>query len=223
VCGRSPRAPRRPALVDRLESSRHAPGLRHRARDRRVVDAELARDGDGAQHVEHVEAPRQRGPQRQAADREARAVKPEVHVLGAQVGLVTMPIVTASKSAASLRPYGSSTLITAAPGPASNRRRLAPKYASMSGWKSRWSCVRFVKTATAQWIASARCSSSACEETSIAHATSPPSSISRNVRCRSIASGVVRIVGASTPAITDVTVPSCPVCRPAVSSSARTM
>ena len=43
----------------------------------------------------------------------------------------------------------------------------------MSGWKSRWSWLRLVKTAAAQWIPSARRSSSACEEISIAHATSP--------------------------------------------------
>ena len=66
----------------------------------------------------------------------------------------------------------------------------------MSGWKSRWSWLRFVKTAAAQWIPSARRSSSACEEISIAQAASPPSSISRNVRWRSIASGVVRWTGA---------------------------
>ena len=62
----------------------------------------------------------------------------------------------------------------------------------MSGWKSRWSWLRLVNTEAVQWIPSARRSSSACEEISIAHATSPASSISRNVRWRSIASGVVR-------------------------------
>ena len=51
----------------------------------------------------------------------------------------------------------------------------------MSAWKSRWSWVRLVKTATAKWIASARCRTSACEETSIAQAPSPPSSIRRKV------------------------------------------
>ena len=56
--------------------------------------------------------------------------------------------------------------------------------------------MRFVKTATSQWIASARRSSSAWLETSIAHARGRRrSTISANVRCRSIASGVVRIVG----------------------------
>ena len=43
----------------------------------------------------------------------------------------------------------------------------------MSAWKSRWSWVRLVKSATSKWIASARCRVSACEETSIAQAPSP--------------------------------------------------
>ncbi len=63
----------------------------------------------------------------------------------------------------------------------------------MSAWKSRWSWVRLVKRAASKWIASARCSVSACEETSIAQARSPPSSMRRKVACSSIASGVVRI------------------------------
>ena len=66
----------------------------------------------------------------------------------------------------------------------------------MSGWKSRWSWLRFVNAAAAKWMPSTRRSSSACEETSIAHARSPASSIARNVACRSIASGVVRTDGA---------------------------
>ena len=92
----------------------------------------------------------------------------------------------------------------------------------MSGWKSRWSWLRFVKTDAAQWMPSARRSSSACEEISIAHATSPASSISRNVRWRSIASGVVRSTGRASPPTIDVTVPSSPLCIPAASSIART-
>ena len=82
--------------------------------------------------------------------------------------------------------------------------------------------MRLVNTATATWMPSARRSSSACEEISIAHAWSPPSSISRNVRWRSIASGVVRTVGRCSPATTEVTVPSSPHWRPAASSSERT-
>ena len=56
----------------------------------------------------------------------------------------------------------------------------------------------------------------------MAHARSPPSSIARNVACSSIASGVVRAIGAARPATTEVTVPSSPQGRPAASSSART-
>ena len=43
----------------------------------------------------------------------------------------------------------------------------------MSAWKSRWSWVRLVNSATSKWIASARCSASACEDTSITQARSP--------------------------------------------------
>ena len=75
--------------------------------------------------------------------------------------------------------------------------------------------MRLVNTAAATRTPSARRSSRACEEISIAQAPSPPSSISRNVRWRSIASGVVRTVGRSSPATTEVTVPSSPHCRPA--------
>ena len=80
----------------------------------------------------------------------------------------------------------------------------------MSAWKSRWSWVRLVNSATSKWIASARCSDSACEETSIAQARSPASSIRRKVACRSIASGVVRSTSSSTPPTTCFTVPSSP-------------
>src|SRR4051794_32162934 len=66
----------------------------------------------------------------------------------------------------------------------------------MSGWKSRWSLLRLVKTAAAQWIPSARCSCSAWLETSIAQARSPARSIPANARWRSMASGVVRASGA---------------------------
>ena len=52
----------------------------------------------------------------------------------------------------------------------------------MSGWKSRWSWLRLVNAATAKRTPSTRCSSSACEETSIAHAASPAASIAANVR-----------------------------------------
>ena len=80
----------------------------------------------------------------------------------------------------------------------------------MSAWKSRWSWVRLVKSASSKWIASARCRASACEETSITQARSPPSSMRRKVACRSIASGVVRSTSSSTPPTTCLTVPSSP-------------
>ena len=93
----------------------------------------------------------------------------------------------------------------------------------MSEWKSRWSWVRLVNTRDPEAdAASARPSRSACEETSIAQARSPASSIARNVAWRSIASGVVRSTSASTPPITLFTVPSRPVCTPVRSSMWRT-
>jgi hypothetical protein len=78
-----------------------------------------------------------------------------------------------------------------------------------------------VNAATAKWIPSTRRSSKAWEDTSIAHAQSPPSSIARKVACRSIASGVVRTTGRSSPATTEVTVPSSPQGHPTASSSWR--
>ena len=92
----------------------------------------------------------------------------------------------------------------------------------MSAWKSRWSWVRLVNSATSKWIASARCSDIACEETSIAQARSPPSSIRRKVACSSIASGVVRSTSSSTPPTTCFTVPSSPRRIPAASRISRT-
>ena len=84
----------------------------------------------------------------------------------------------------------------------------------MSAWKSRWSWVRLVNSATSKWIASARCRASACEETSIAQARSPLSSMRRKVACRSIASGVVRSTSSSAPPTTCFTVPSSPLGSP---------
>ena len=92
----------------------------------------------------------------------------------------------------------------------------------MSAWKSRWSCVRLVKTAADQWIASARCRESAWLETSMTTASSPAASMSAKVRCRSMASGVVRATACCSPPTIAVTVPSRPVRRPPASSRART-
>ena len=68
------------------------------------------------------------------------------------------------------------------PSKSRNSRRLAAKYASMSGWKSRWSWLRLVKAATAKRTPSTRRRSSAWEETSMAHARSPPSSMAAERR-----------------------------------------
>ena len=91
----------------------------------------------------------------------------------------------------------------------------------MSGWKSRWSWLRLVNAATANRTPSTRCSSSACEETSIAHAASPASSIAANVACRSIASGVVRTAAAPPRRRPRSRSPSRPQRTPAASSSWR--
>ncbi len=85
----------------------------------------------------------------------------------------------------------------------------------MSPWKSRWSWLKFVNTSTAKRTRSSRCSSDACDDASIAHERSPASSISRNVRCRSIASGVVRSTPRRSPPTRASTVPSRPGRRPA--------
>jgi len=85
----------------------------------------------------------------------------------------------------------------------------------MSPWKSRWSWLRFVNTSTANRTRSSRCSSDACDDASIAHERSPASSISRNVRCRSIASGVVRRTPRRSPPTRASTVPRRPGRRPA--------
>src|SRR5438309_2352578 len=50
--------------------------------------------------------------------------------------------------------------------------RGARKWTSIGGWKSRWSRVKLVTIAAAKWVASALCSSSACDVTSFAHASS---------------------------------------------------
>src|SRR5829696_1374064 len=91
----------------------------------------------------------------------------------------------------------------------------------MSAWKSRWSWVRFVNRASSKRTASTRCRASACEETSMTQARSPPCSMRRKVRCRSIASGVVRSTSSSTAPTTCLTVPSSPDWIAAASSTSR--
>ena len=89
-------------------------------------------------------------------------------------------------------------------------------------WKSRWSWVRLVNTRTANVIPPARPRSSAWEETSIAHAWSPSSSMRAKVAWRSTASGVVRSTSSSRPPTTLLTVPSSPHWVPVSSSRWRT-
>ena len=88
----------------------------------------------------------------------------------------------------------------------------------MFSWKSRWSWVRLVNTRQAKRMPAARPSSSACEETSIAQASSPSSSMRRKVAWRSMASGVVRSTSSSVPPTTRLMVPSSPQRTPPASS-----
>ncbi len=91
----------------------------------------------------------------------------------------------------------------------------------MSPWKSRWSWLRFVKTSAAKRTQSSRRSADACDDASIAHERSPASSISRNSRCRSIASGVVRCTPRRSPPTRASTVPISPGRRPAAARIAK--
>ena len=77
----------------------------------------------------------------------------------------------------------------------------------MSRWKSRWSRPRFRNTATSKANPPTRPITSAWLETSIAQASTPLSTICRNSRCRSGASGVVRADATSSPSIRVPTVP----------------
>ena len=88
---------------------------------------------------------------------------------------------------------GSSTFTTARLAwEGAKSRTFASRYASIVPWKSRWSCERFVKTATSTIRPSTRCCASACEEISSAAARTCPSRMAANRRWRSGASGVVR-------------------------------
>ncbi len=82
--------------------------------------------------------------------------------------------------------------------------------------------MRLVNSFTAKRMPDTRPSSIACEDTSMATASSPESSMRLKVAWRSIASGVVRSTSSSTPPTTRLTVPSSPARRPAASSRWRT-
>ncbi len=101
----------------------------------------------------------------------------------------------ASLAAASKAPADASSAFTTArlPDPRKRRKKstFVARYSSMVPWKSRWSWVTLVQAATAKRVPSIRPRATPWEETSIATASTPASSIERSVRCRSRLSGVV--------------------------------
>ena len=82
--------------------------------------------------------------------------------------------------------------------------------------------MRLVKTAAANRVPSTRLSARACDDTSIAHAPQPASSISRSICCTSGASGVVRAASRTSPPMRYCTVPIRPQRMPAASTAACT-
>ena len=96
-----------------------------------------------------------------------------------------------------------------------NRLALTAKYSARSAWKSRWSSLRLVKTATSYVVPSTRPIASAWLDTSIATAPTPRSRMTANRACRSGASGVVRTLGSTSSPTRVSMVPTSPVLRPA--------
>ncbi len=96
-----------------------------------------------------------------------------------------------------------------------NSVALTWKYSSRSAWKSRWSSLRLVNTATSYVVPSTRPIASAWLDTSMATACTPRSRITASSACRSGASGVVRTLGSASPATRVSMVPTSPVTRPA--------
>ena len=78
-----------------------------------------------------------------------------------------------------------------------------------------------MKTRASKRTLSSRCSAEPWDEASTATLRSPASSISRNRRCRSIASGVVCGAGRTSPPTTQSTVPTSPGERPAAARTER--
>ena len=103
----------------------------------------------------------------------------------------------ASPAASISAPAGSSALTTAvAPASASREQLEEPplggEYASIVPWKSRWSCVRFVNTATSKAIPSTRAGVQRVATTPPSRRRGRPGRASRaEHRCSSSASGVV--------------------------------
>ena len=82
--------------------------------------------------------------------------------------------------------------------------------------------MRLVKSTASRSMPTVRSMNRACELASRAHAWSPAATISRNMRCRSIESAVVRVTGRSRPPMRLATVPRSPLGRPAASQIAAT-
>ena len=162
-----------------------APGGRARrrsearpARPRPRGDAEGQAGAERRQHVLHVEAaeraasrPRRRPPAcaRGSACRRARARCPRPGSRPARSRRVGPARGRARRAASSARAVVVGVHDRAAVRAQQRARtatRLASKYASMSPWKSRWSRVRLVKTATSNAQPWTRFSSSECDETS---------------------------------------------------------
>ena len=89
----------------------------------------------------------------------------------------------------------------------------------MVPWKSRWSRVRFVKTAVWKRSPYTRPSASACDETSSVACVPPARSSSANSRTRSSDSGVVLTAGSTRPARWYSMVPTSAVVWPAARST----
>src|SRR5438132_181329 len=146
-------------------------------------------------------------------DREPPAPSPNVSTSTASPCTIDVPAGSSALTTAVRRSFGDSAS-------SSNSRRLAIRYRSSVPWKSRWSCVRFVNTATSNASPSARASASACEDTSIATPRTPRSRMCASIACRSSASGVVWLAGRVSSPSTYWIVPITPVARPCARSSA---
>ena len=190
-------------LLHGLEPARHAAHRLEPARDRRVVDPEQARRCERAERVLDVEAAAQLERRRRRAPparSPQRGSKPKVSASGS--------------SAASRRPYSSPTL-TAAGGRRDEEAPFRLEVRLHVAVEVEVVLAEVREDEAAKRTRSSRCSCDACDDASIAHERSPASSISRNVRCRSIASGVVRTTPRRSPPTRASTVPSRPGRRPA--------
>jgi len=103
-----------------------------------------------------------------------------------------------------------------------NNWALAAKYSAIVWWNSKWSRPRLVNPTTSNLIPATRRSARACELTSIAMVSAPPSRITASIDCRSGDSGVVMVVRSSRsgwPPSRKPSVPILPTQRPAPSNA----